>query len=146
MAGAPSSVRKQIISVGKWVGLVAPGGGAKVEKGRSVFPSGRLGTAVTVRRGCRAKMGKRTARWHTGTKSAETVQHGCQPVWPSGKGVEAGKQRDLGLNPLRLSFLFEKVVFCGNCLVTLFLTINETLKWLSALPTLMQESLLVVTV
>ena len=73
MAGAPSSVRKQIISVGKWVGLVAPGGGAKVEKGRSVFPSGRLETAVTVR-GCRAKMGKRT---HAGTKSAETVQHGC---------------------------------------------------------------------
>ena len=27
-----------------------------------------------------------------------------QPVWPSGK---AGKQRDLGSNPLRLSFLFK---------------------------------------
>ena len=29
---------------------------------------------------------------------------------------------------------------CGHCLVTLSLTINETLKWLSSLPILMQES------
>ena len=33
-----------------------------------------------------------------------------------------------------------KVVVCGHCLVTLSLTINETLKWLSSLPILMQES------
>ena len=33
-----------------------------------------------------------------------------------------------------------KVVVCGYCLVTLSLTINETLKWLSSLPILMQES------
>ena len=33
-----------------------------------------------------------------------------------------------------------KVVVCGHCLVTLFLTINETLKWFSSLPILMQES------
>ena len=33
-----------------------------------------------------------------------------------------------------------KVVVCGHCLVTLPLTINETLKWLSLLPILMQES------
>ena len=51
----------------------------------------------------------------------------------------AGKQRDLGSNPLRLSFLF-KVVVCGHCLVTLSLTVNETLKWLSSLPALMPES------
>ena len=30
-----------------------------------------------------------------------------EPVWPSAK---AGKQRDLGSNPLRLSFLFKN---CG---------------------------------
>ena len=30
--------------------------------------------------------------------------------WPSGKGIKAGKQRDLGSNPLRLSFLVES---CG---------------------------------
>ena len=30
-----------------------------------------------------------------------------------------------------------KVVVCGHCLVTLSLTVNETLKWLSSLPTLM---------
>ena len=34
-----------------------------------------------------------------------------------------------------------KAVVCGHCLVTLTLTINETLKWLSSLPILMlQES------
>ena len=33
-----------------------------------------------------------------------------------------------------------KVVVCGHCLATLFLTINEILKWLSSLPILMQES------
>ena len=49
----------------------------------------------------------------------------CEPVWPS------GKQKGLGSTPLRLSFLFRKVVVCGHCLVTLSLTINETLKWLS---------------
>ena len=32
------------------------------------------------------------------------------------------------------------VVVCGHCLVTLSLTVNETLKWLSSLPILMQES------
>ena len=33
-----------------------------------------------------------------------------------------------------------KVVVCGHCLVTLSLTINETLKWLSSAPILRQES------
>ena len=33
-----------------------------------------------------------------------------------------------------------KVVVCGHCLVTLSLTINETVKWLSSPPILMQES------
>ena len=59
---------------------------------------------------------------------------------PSGK---AGKRKDLGSIPLRLSFLFKKVVVCGHCLVTLSLTINETLKWLSSLPILMQVILVV---
>ena len=44
------------------------------------------------------------------------------PVWPSGK---AGKQRDLGSNPLS-----SKIVVCGYGLATLFLTINEIVKWL----------------
>ena len=44
---------------------------------------------------------------------------GCQPVWPSGK---AGKRKNLGSIPLRLSFLFRKVVVCGHCPVTLFVT------------------------
>ena len=43
----------------------------------------------------------------------------------------AGKQKGLGSIAFRLSFLFKEVVVCGHCLVTLSLTINETLKWLS---------------
>ena len=43
----------------------------------------------------------------------------------------------VGSIPLRLSFLFRKVVVCGHCLVTLSLTVDETLKWLSSLPILM---------
>ena len=35
---------------------------------------------------------------------------------------------------------FSKFVVCGHCLVTLSLTVNKTLKWLSSLPVLMQES------
>ena len=51
------------------------------------------------------------------------------------------KQKALGSIPLRLSFFFKKVVVCGHSLVvTLSLTIDETLKWLSSLPILMQES------
>jgi len=55
---------------------------------------------------------------------------------------EAGKQKDLGSVPLQLSLLFKKVMVCGHSLVTLSLTVtvNETLKWLSPLPILMQES------
>ena len=57
---------------------------------------------------------------------------------------QAGKQRDLGSNPLRLSFISEKVVVCGHCLVTLSLTINETLKWLSSLPILNNAGVILV--
>ena len=32
-----------------------------------------------------------------------------------------------------------EIVDCGHCLVTLSLTVNETLKWLSSLHILMQE-------
>ena len=54
---------------------------------------------------------------------------------------QAGKQKGLGSIPLRLSFLFKMFArICGHCLVTLSLTVNETLKWLSSLPILMQES------
>ena len=53
---------------------------------------------------------------------------------------QAGKQKDLGSILFRLSSLFKRVVVCGHCLVTFSLTINETLKRLSLLPILMQES------
>ena len=57
-----------------------------------------------------------------------------EPVWPS------GKQKGLHLIPLRPSLLFKKVVVCGCRLVTLSLTFNGSLKWLSLLPILMQKS------
>ena len=62
--------------------------------------------------------------------------------WPNKeKAGKAGKRKDLGSIPLRLPFLFKKVVVCGHCLVTLSITsATETLKWLSSLPILMQES------
>jgi len=41
-----------------------------------------------------------------------TKRQSCEPVWPSGK---VGKRKDLGSIPLRLSFLFKKVVVCGHC-------------------------------
>ena len=51
----------------------------------------------------------------------------------------AGKQRDLGSNPLRICFLFKS---CGLWTLSCdFVPHNyETLKWLSSLPTLMQKS------
>ena len=36
--------------------------------------------------------------------------------------VVSGKRKDHGSIPLRLSFLFRKVVVCGQCLVTLSIT------------------------
>ena len=55
-----------------------------------------------------------------------------EPIWPS--------VTTLGF------FLFKQNVVCGQCLVTLSLTINETLNRLSSLPILMQKIILVVTV
>ena len=57
-------------------------------------------------------------------------------VWPSGK---AGKQRDLGSNPNRLSFLFKS---CDRWTLSCDFVPHsyETSKWLSSLPILMQES------
>ena len=53
------------------------------------------------------------------------------------------KSREVELG-LESSTSFASVVIqrqCyGHCLVTLSLTINETLKWLSSLPIVMQES------
>ena len=50
------------------------------------------------------------------------------------------KQKGLASILLWLYFLFKKVVVCRHSFVTLSLTVNETLKWLSLLPILMQES------
>ena len=58
------------------------------------------------------------------------------------EGLWAGlKQKGIVSIPLRLTIFFKKVLVCGHSLVvTLSLTISDTLKWLSLLPILMQES------
>ena len=63
----------------------------------------------------------------------------CEPVWPSGKalGWEAEGPRFESASAL---LSLQKLRSAGHCLVTLSLTINETLKWLSSLPVLIQES------
>ena len=48
--------------------------------------------------------------------------HWCEPVWPSGKALQAGKRKGIGSIARRLSFLFKKVVVCGHCLETLYIT------------------------
>ena len=61
-----------------------------------------------------------------------------EPVWPSGKALgwyAEGPRFD----PLRLSFFFKKIVFYGHCLATLPTQLLKTLKWLTQLPTLMQN-------
>ena len=74
--------------------------------------------------------------WSQGVDEAKLfgVQSGeREPVWPSGK---AGKRKDLGSNPLRLSFLFKR---CGLWTLSCdFVPHNyKTLKWFSSLPILM---------
>ena len=66
-----------------------------------------------------------------------------EPVWPSGK---AGKRKNLGSIPLRLSFLFKKVVVCGHCPVTLSMTSYWNIKIALIAAHLNAEVILVVTV
>ena len=63
-------------------------------------------------------------------------------------GLAVRRRLESGRTSVRYRFgspFSSKVVVCGHCLVTLSLTTNETLKWLSSLPILMQV-ILVVTV
>ena len=72
-----------------------------------------------------------------GLHARPRVWKGCggvvlrEPVWPSCKALGQTKGIRFGLSS-------RKVVVCGHCLVSL--TVNETLKWLSSVPVLMQES------
>ena len=63
-----------------------------------------------------------------------------EPVWPSGKALGSEAEGHQFESAHFGSPFSSKVVVCGHCLVTLSLTINETLKWLSSLSILMQES------
>ena len=71
-------------------------------------------------------------------RRGHTFNHALsEPVWPSGK-----VRRSTSI-PRRLLFLFKVVLmdilFCV-CVTACALTINETLRWLSGLPILMQKS------
>ena len=54
-----------------------------------------------------------------------------EPVWPSGKALVGLVSRRTSVRIRFGSPFSSKVVLCGHCLVTLSLTVNETLKWLS---------------
>ena len=58
----------------------------------------------------------------------------------------AGKRKDLDSIPLRLSFLFKKVVVCGHCLVTLSITSYFNIKITLTAAHLNAGIILVVTV
>ena len=58
----------------------------------------------------------------------------------------AGKRKDLGWIPLRLPFLFKKVVLCGHCLVTLPITFYRNIKMALIAAHLNAGIILVVTV
>ena len=58
----------------------------------------------------------------------------------------AGKRKDLGSIPLRLSFFFKKVVVCAHCLVTLSITPYSNIKIAFIAAHLKAEVILVVTV
>ena len=83
--------------------------------------------------------------WKEGVyKQAQSGRLLCEPVWPTVKRW-AGKQKDLGSIPLRLSFLFKKVVVCGHCLVTLSITSYWNIKMALIAAHLNAEIILVVT-
>ena len=60
-----------------------------------------------------------------------------EPVWPSGKAVRLVSRGPRFESALALSL---QAVIYGHCFVPLSLTGNETLKSLSLLPILIQES------
>ena len=55
-------------------------------------------------------------------------------------------RKDLGSTPIRLSFLFKKVVVCGHRLVTLFITSYRNIKRALIAADLNAKVILVVTV
>ena len=73
-------------------------------------------------------------------KQYDTVITAGETVWRSGKALGWSAEVIRFESASALLSLPKKVVVCGRCLVTLSLTINETLKRLSSLPILMQES------
>ena len=50
------------------------------------------------------------------TDSQPSVAIYSEPVWPSGKALQAGKLKDLGWISLRLSFLFKRLWFVDTVL------------------------------
>ena len=91
---------------------------------------------------------KPPAHQHPGTKPPDPQYPGIKPPIPqyetvSRSGLAVSVRLVSRGTSVRICFgapFSSKVAVCGHCLVTLSLTINETLKWLSSLPTLMQKS------
>ena len=63
-----------------------------------------------------------------------------KPVWPSSKAIGWYEAEGPLFESASALLFLQKLWSVDSCLVTLSFTINETLKWLSSLPILMQES------
>ena len=96
----------------------------------SSFPSYNLQTThsplhVMSHTQCRSLIGDQLIKfWTTRSsyKKRSTTTVGSVSRFGLAVRREAGKRKDLGSIPLRLSVLFKKVVVCGHCPVTLSIT------------------------
>ena len=66
-----------------------------------------------------------------GFVSIEIRKERCEPVWPGGKGARLVSRRT-SVQSTSAALSLNKIVVYGCCLVS----VNETLKWLTQLPTL----------
>ena len=95
--------------------------------------------------------------WKMSTRGEPVLSWFVSVYFPAAsKGMESRRLEGMTRNHVRMGFCVEdeekagkqdfgspfssKVVVCGHRLVTSSLTINDTLKWLSPLPILLQES------
>ena len=82
---------------------------------------------------------------HCGRKATLnwTLKQQCEPAWPSGKAL-GWQAEEIRFNSIRLSFLFFCFFFKCCSLWTLscgcVFTVNETIKWLTPTPILIQRS------
>ena len=80
-----------------------------------------------------------------GPRQGPLLMSGCSPLAVVSRfGLAVRRFRPVSRKTsVRIRFgspFSSEVVVCGHCLVTLSITVNETLNWLSSLPILMQCS------